>query len=224
MVITTSKPEIASVQPLLLFGLLLGGQRAGVAAVAGSLDPELQPLGAERPHLLGDLGPDVEAGRAGAEPLGGGQRLQPGNADAEHQGRRRFHRSRRRGQHREEAGRAFRGAQHRLVSRDIGLGGQRIHGLRPGDARHGLHGETGDAREAQPVGDLGSSAWRQEADHDGSRLQQPDFVVGRWVHLHHDVGRPWVTDGGAGLFVVLVGDQRPGAGAGLDDDGETCAA
>ena len=71
----------------MLFSLLLGGQCPRVAAVASSLDPELQPLGAERPHLLGDLGPDVESGRAGAKPLGGGQRLQPGNANAEHKGR-----------------------------------------------------------------------------------------------------------------------------------------
>ena len=54
----------------------------------------------------------------------------------------------------------------------------------------------------------------------GFRLQQTDLVGGRRVHLHHEVGRPGVTDRRSGLFVLCVGDQCPCAGTGFDDDVE----
>ena len=132
----------------------------------------------------------------------------------------RLHRSRRGGQHREEPGRLRRRHQHRLVPGDIGLRRQRIHRLRPRNPRNRLHGEAGDARQAQAFGDLGMCARCQEPDHGGFWLQQTDLIGGRRVHLHHEVRRPGVTDGGSGLFVLFVRDQCPCASSGFDDDGD----
>ena len=72
-------------QRLLLGGALLLGQLARVAALAAGLEAEVEPLRAERFDLLGDLGPHVVAGRARAQPLGGRERLQARDADAQHQ-------------------------------------------------------------------------------------------------------------------------------------------
>ena len=63
-------------QRLLLGSLLLVGQLARVAALAGGLDPEVEPRRAERTDLLGDLGPHVVAGRLRAEPPRRRERLQ----------------------------------------------------------------------------------------------------------------------------------------------------
>ena len=49
-------------------------------------------------------------------------------------------------------------------------------------------------------------------------MQPADLLVGRWRDFDHDVGVPWVVDGGAGLDEQLVGHQRAYPGAGLDDD------
>ena len=63
-------------QGLLLARALLLGQLARVAALAAGLEAEVQPLRAQRSHLLGDLRAHVVAGRAGSQALGGGDRLQ----------------------------------------------------------------------------------------------------------------------------------------------------
>jgi hypothetical protein len=90
-------------EPPLLLGLFLAGQRAGIAAVARGLDTEFQPLGTQRAHLLGDFGPDVEPGGAGAKPFGGGERLKPGDPHTQDQYRGRFHRPGGRSEHGKEA-------------------------------------------------------------------------------------------------------------------------
>ncbi len=108
-------------QCLLLLGALLVGQLAGVPALAGRVDADIEPLRPHRTHLVGHLGADVVARCAAPQPLGRGQRLQPGHADPEHQHRGRLHRSRRRRQHREEPRRLRRRQQHGLIAGDVGL-------------------------------------------------------------------------------------------------------
>ena len=139
---------------LLLLRAFLVGQLAGVAALTGRVDPQVEPLRADRADLIGHLGAHVVAGGLGAETLGGGQRLQARHADAEHQQRRRLHRARGGGQHRKEPGRLRRRQHHGLVAGHVGLRRQRIHHLRPRDPRNRLHRKGGHVGEAQPFRDL----------------------------------------------------------------------
>ena len=72
-------------QRLLLARALLLGQLACVAALAAGLQTQVEPLRAERLHLLGDLRAHVIAGRARAQALGRRERLQAGDADTQHE-------------------------------------------------------------------------------------------------------------------------------------------
>ena len=155
-------------QRLLLLGLLLVGELARVAALAGRLDPEVEPLGAERLDLLGDLGAHVVARRLRAQAPRRGQRLQARDADAEHEHLGRRDRARRGHQHRVEARRVLGAEQRRLVAGDVGLRGQRVHRLRARDARDRLHREGGHARPAPaPAASRAACAGR------GSRRASP---------------------------------------------------
>ena len=96
-------------------------------------------LGAERLDLL--LGRRAHVGRADlrAEPPGGGDRLQAGDADAHHEHLGRADRARRGHHHREGAAISRRGVDHRLVAGEVRLRRQDVHRLGARDARHPLH-------------------------------------------------------------------------------------
>ncbi len=84
----------------------------------------------------------VGGGDDGAEPAGGGDRLQAGDAGAhdEYLGRR--HRAGRRHHHRQRPAEFFGGIDHRAIAGQIGLAGEHVHRLCAGDARHQFHGES----------------------------------------------------------------------------------
>jgi hypothetical protein len=105
---------------------------------------------------------------------------------------------------------------HRPVSRQIGLTGQHVHGLRAGDARHQFHCQRGNARFGfgrQPVA-VGIRV--QDADQHGAALHQREFVASfgggrRMPHLQHDIG---VGIGGSGVRSDLrTGIGRPCPGS-----------
>ncbi len=205
-------------QRLLLLGALVVGQLTRVAALAGGLDAEVQPLGAQRLDLLGRLGPHVVAGGLRAEPARGGQRLQPGDADAqdEHLGRR--DRARRRHQHGVEPRRVVGAQQRGLVARDVGLRAQRVHRLRARDPRDRLHREgrrTGAGDRLQAVG---VAARVEEPDQRRARAQVAQLPLGRRRDLDDDLGAPGVADRRAGVGEERVGDQRGLPGPALHHD------
>ena len=130
--------------------------RPGVAADAfggflllGGLVRHVDELGAERLDLLLDARPHVARLDHGAQPLGGGDRLQAGDADAEDDDARRLDRAGGRHQHREEALVLVGGDHHRLVAGDVGLARQHVHALRARRARRGLEREAGQAGGGQ---------------------------------------------------------------------------
>ena len=166
-------------QRLLLAGALLLGQLARVAALAAGLEAEVEPLRAERLHLLGDLGAHVVAGRARAQALGGRERLQPGDADAEHEHLGRRDRAGGGHQHRVEAAHLLGAEQRRLVAGDVALRGQRVHRLRARDPRDRLHRERGRLRVGERARRLRAGQRREEADQDRAGAEPADLLGGR---------------------------------------------
>ena len=106
--------------------VLLVGQRPRVAALVLGVgdEVELERAAAERGDLLPGGAADVEAADDGAEALGGGDRLQAGDAGAEHQHLGRGDGAGGRGHHREEAAGLAGGEQRRGVAGDVGLRGE----------------------------------------------------------------------------------------------------
>jgi hypothetical protein len=79
-----------------------------------------------------------------AQPTRRRDRLQSRDARADHQHTRWRNRSRCRHQHRKHAGQGIGRDQHRLIARDRGHRGERVHALRARNARHQLHREERD--------------------------------------------------------------------------------
>ena len=134
-------------QRLALVRLLLLGELAGVAGLGGRVGHalDLEELRAQRLDLLLDGGADVEGGHDRAEAAGGGDRLQAGDAGAEHEHLGGLDRARGGHQHREEARELLGGGEDGEVAGDGGLAGERVHRLGARDARDLLHREGGDA-------------------------------------------------------------------------------
>ena len=153
-------------QRLLLGGALLVGQLARVAALAAGLQAEVEPLRAQRLDLLCHLGAHVIAGRARAQALGGRERLQPGDADAQHEHLRRRDRAGGGHQHRVEAAHLLGAEQRGAVAGDVALRGQRVHRLRARDPRDRLHRERGRPGIGQRARGLRAGQRREEADQD----------------------------------------------------------
>ena len=194
VVMTTSKLLDRVGQRLLLLRALLLGQLARVAALARRLDAEVEPLRAERLHLLGDLGAHVVAGRPRAEPPGRRERLQPGDAAAEHEHLRGRDRARGGHQHRVEARRVLGAEQRRLVAGDVRLRRQRVHRLRAADPRDRLHRERRDLRVGERARRLGRRQRREEADQERAVAELADLLARRRRDLDDDVGAPRVAD------------------------------
>ena len=201
---------------LLLVLRQLARVAAGRLRVGGPRD--LEELRPERLHLLLDRRAHVEGRHHGAEPAGGGDRLQAGHARPEHEHLRRRDGAGSGHQHGEEAAHLLRGDQHRAVAGHARLGGERVHRLRTRDARDRLHREPRRARRGErpdprPVRERG-----KEADHDRLWPQRAHLLVARRRDLRDDVPPPRRAEARAGRLEELVRDAGRGAGSGLDDD------
>ena len=123
--------------------LVFVGHFGGVAAGALALDAfdvlDEDRLGAEALDLLLGGGADVGRRDHRAQPPGGGDRLETGDADAHDEDARRADRAGSSHHHREGAAVFGGGVEHRLVAREVRLRRQHVHRLRAGDARHQLH-------------------------------------------------------------------------------------
>ena len=185
---TQSAAAMRRVQDFLLLGLLLGGELARVAAGALGGDAGLDELRAQRAHLLARRAAHVVGLDHGAEPLRGRDRLQAGDARADHQHGRRADGAGRRGQHREELVERGRADQHGLVAGDRGLRGQRVHGLRARDARYELHREAGDAPLLQCAHQRRLVVGREEPGDHRTRLQLRDLARVKRLHGEQEIG------------------------------------
>ena len=216
---TTSKLLDRVGQRLLLLRALLLGQLPRVAALARRLDAEVQPLRAERLHLLGDLGAHVVARRPRAEPPGRRERLQPATPAAEHEHLRGRDRARRGREHRVEARGVLGAEQRRLVPGHVRLRRQRVHRLRAADPRNRLHRERRDLGVRERARRLGRRQRREEPDEQRAvaELGRPPRLVGA-RDLDDHVGAPRVADPRPGVLEQLIRDQRGLARARLDDD------
>ena len=155
------------------------------------LQIQLDELGAEGAHLLGHRRADVVSVHDGAEPAGGGDGLQSGDAGAHHEHPCRGHRACRGHQHREHLRQALGSQQDRLVAGDGGHGGQGIHALRTGDAWDQLHGEQVDPAIGERLGGRGLAQRLGHPDDGLALVQQlqiggPVLEVGaEGSHLEH---------------------------------------
>ena len=205
---------------LLLGGPFLLGEFTRISTLTRGVDPNVEPLGTHRPDLIGHLGPDVVPGGAPTQPLGGGQCLQSGHADAEHQHAGRFDRARRGGQHREEAGGFARRKDDGLVSGHVALRGQRIHHLGAGDTRDRLDRERLHTRRLERT-DLGVGvARREEADERLAGAKTSHLSRRRRRYLQHDVACPGIADRRTGGRIEIVGQQGGLPGTGFDHHGD----
>ncbi len=214
---------------LRLIGLAhLLGVAAGRLGLLGLLGVDLDEGRAQRLHLLLDRRSHVVAGDHGAEAPRRRDRLQAGHAHAHHDDARRRHRARRRHHHGKGTAELHRGVEHRLVARQVRLGGEHVHGLGARDARHELHGEGRDAGRRVGRQALVAAVGCEHADEKGAALHEGELAapvrrLERPLDLEHDVGIAERLCGvrgepGAGLDVGLVAEGGPFAGAALDRD------
>ena len=205
-------------QRLLLLGTFVFGELAGVPALTGSVDSDVQPLRPHRTHLVGDLGTHVVAGGARAQPFGRRQRLQPGHADARAPARWPASRcprpssasGRTESTPRPRAARPCSRRRWPATTARPSPVPARCAGWPP--ARTPAH------RLLERADRVVGVARRQKADQRLPAAQPADLVGGRRRDLDDDVGGPRIADGGAGRRVELVGQQRALARAGLDHD------
>ena len=195
--------------------------RVAVLGLAGFADINLEKLRAERFHLFLDDGPRVVGGDFGAQPFGGGDRLQTGDADADDENLRRQNRSRRRGHHRKNLVGITRGQDDRLVTAQIGLRGQHVHLLRAGRARNEFHADGAHAAFGKFLDQLLFVERIEQAGVDGARFEPGNFLHRRFAQAQHDVAgtdqRLAVGgDGRTGFDIGVIGKAGGEAEAGLD--------
>ena len=202
------------------------GHLGRVAAGALAFDPghllDEHRLGAEALDLLPGGGADVGRGDDRAEPAGGGDRLQPGDPDAHHEdpgggdGAGRGH------HHREGPAIFRRGVEHRLVAGEIGLAGEHVHRLGPGDSRHQLHRQRLEPRRGISVDPLALPERVEHGDDQRAGLRALERRRIRALHGEDRVGagerRLARADGRAGGLVIGIGDGSGEPGPGLDRD------
>jgi hypothetical protein len=171
--------------------------------------------------------PDVVPGHERAEPPRRGDRLQPRDPGAENQHPGRADGAGRGDQHRQEAAVRVGRDQCGFVPGDVGLGGERVHRLRPAErAGKQVEAERGDLGVGQPLRQPGIGERREQADQDLSRSQRVEIVRRAQAQQHVAAGIHLRATGDlcAGLEVGLV--VVPGAHprARLDEHLEAAAA
>ena len=218
-----------------LLALVILGHFLGVAAgrlgILGGLRIDLDELAAEGFDLFLDRRTDVKGIDHGSHALRGGDRLQTGNARAQHEHAGRCHGAGGGHHHRKGAAIFGCGIKHGLVTGQIALRRQDVHVLRPTDARQQFQGECGDP--CLGIGlDLGLVLQGgQVGNEDCPLFHQADLVyplVGgqRPLNLQHDVGilqrlRFVLGDGRARRDKAFIGKRSALARSGLDNDVET---
>ena len=202
--ITASATRDARVEHCLLLGLFLFGEFARVAAAALGRDAGLDELGAEGLDLLAGGAAHVVCFDHRAQPLGGGDCLQAGDADADDQHRRRPDGAGRSGQHRQEPIERIGGNQRGLVAADRGLRRQRIHRLGARDARYQFHRERRNLPVTQRAHHIRLRVRLHEADHHRAGPEPLDLADRRWLHGQQDIGRREYRLGAVGPFDLLV--------------------
>ena len=92
------------------------------------------------------------------------------------------------------------------VAGDVRHGGQHVHGLCAGNARHSVHREPSDATVGELVDELLVAAWGHAADQGGSGAHEVTLFLGRGVECRDDVRFPDLLayDARAGLAVEGV--------------------
>ncbi|KAF0957875.1 hypothetical protein MLGJGCBP_09707 [Rhodococcus sp. T7] len=203
-------------QGLLLLRPLRLGEFAGVAALTGGVDPQIEPLGTDRADLVGDLGAHVVAGGPAAEPLRRRQGLQAGDTDPEDQHRGRFDGAGGGGEHREEPGRLRRREQHRLVAGDVRLRRQCVHHLGAGDPRDRLDRERLHPGRLQRGHLIVLIAGGEEPDQRLPGMEPAHFLVRRRRDLHDHIRRPRIPDRRPDVLIGSVRNQRAQSGTRLD--------
>ncbi len=218
---------LAEFRPLALvefFGLGLCVP-AGIFGIA-RIEVEFHESRTETLHLLAHHGPGVVAVRDRAQSLGGAQGLKPGDAHTHYQNPSGLERPGRGHQHGKNTRQDVGPHQHRLVTGNGALAGQRIHGLRPGNPRHQLHRKGGDFPIHQALGDLGLIQGLEKADQRGALGKAIRLVTagGFPRHLHfQDEIRPQrfagvLNDPGARRRVGVVFESRGGPGTRFHHD------
>ncbi len=225
VVMTTSFAPICSTihcaLPLLLFGRKFFGVTACGLRVFAEI--ELEKLRAERLHLLFNDRSNVVTADDRAQAARRCDRLQSGNAGAEHQHLCRRYRSGRRREHRKKLRQVCRGQKHGLITGDVALRRECVHGLRARDARDHLHGDRRQSGIGQPSGERRIAERIEKSDRDAAAPQRRQgFVAGtadgdERVGLARQIGDV-VNDRRAGGGVLFVGKGGRDAGAALNGD------
>ncbi len=198
-------------------GLFLGRQGPGVAALAGGVDAGVDEGRAQGQRLFLGGGADVIGLDHRAQALGGGDRLQPGDAQAHHQHLGRPDDASGRGDLRQHAQHVRRAQRDRVIAGQRRLAGERVHRLGPRDPGDPLHGETGDVAFQQRLDQRRLLVLIDEADQDRPWLHRLDRLRRRRLDGQHHVGvgeqgPAVIHEGDIGEGAVGQLDRRPGAG------------
>ena len=132
-------------------------------------------FGPERNNLLFRRRPDVGRGHDGSELAGGGDRLQPRDADAHDKDFRGLNHARRRHHHRNDPAIFGGGVDDGAIAGDIGLARKDVHRLRPCDARHQFHREGANARRRQGLQRINMAVRIHDRDDGGAWLGAGDL-------------------------------------------------
>ena len=207
---------------------LLGVTRRGLGILHRAF-VDHDELAAKAFDLLLGRRADVRRGDDRAEPLGRGDGLQAGDADAHDEDPGRRNRAAGRHHQRERTAELRRGVDRRLVAGEVVLAGQDVHRLRPRDPGHQFHGERRQPGLGVSFDILAMCQRGQGCDQHRPALHHRDFVQtavhDRPLDLDHHVGvadrgRLVLGDGGAGGLELGVRDRRVFSGSLLDNDVE----
>ena len=185
----------------------------------GSRRIDVEILPAQRFDLVGDLGPRIGGQHDGTQTACGADGGQSGHTRADHQHLGRRHLARRGHLPGEEPTEGMRRLDHGAITRDVRHRRQHVQRLRPGDARHRIHGQRRDRAGGQLLDEVRVQSWRHEADQCRAVTKCGDLFAVRCVHLEHHIGFQDLirrSDVGAGLGERSVGETRRGAGTRLD--------
>ena len=172
--------------------------------------------------LLLDGRPHVERGHDRPQPARRGDRLEAGDPGTHDE-----HLCRRDGargghQHREQLLQAVGRQERRLVAGDGALRRQRVHRLRPGDARNRLHGEADDASLREPLDPVRIGQRLEKADQHRPRHERGCLLGAGRPDAHDAVDpieeRAALDDRRSGRRVRVVDVAGRGARALLDRD------
>ena len=138
----------------------------GIATLAGAvlLELEFQELRAHAGHLVLDRGTGVEGAHDGAQLDRRADGRQPGNACADDHHLGRWHSTGSGDLAGEKSSELVGGLDHRTVAGDVGHRAERVHRLRPGNARHGVHRDGVDLALGQALEQVAVLRRLDEAD------------------------------------------------------------